>query len=385
MSDRLVWPRDRNGCYSVKSGYHWLHSVNVVRRLHHPSSSTTVDTDCWKMMWKTNAPPQKKIKTFLWRALRNAIAAFVKLFIRKCSQTPLYPLCNCYPETVKHMLLLCSWVETIRFGSPLSLRVDKCSISTLDVWLCNTFFTIGTEQNDGDGIKTTICFLCWHIWKERCKAVIEQCSPSSRDTIQRASNVANEFLSSRERYQANHNPRPKNLAHNTAWSAPLSPLVKLNVDAAWDPISKSVGIGMVVRDHNGQFLEGKSLLAQADSTLLAECLACLERCRFASNRGDQLVSFEFDCLEAVKSINGDISRGKWEIYPILSNIRDFLLAFRSCSWTWIRRIANEAADHLAQLAKSRMCNEVWAYRPPSSLTFILNKDGLPCPPNKCLV
>ncbi|CAL8998931.1 unnamed protein product [Prunus brigantina] len=378
MSDRLVWPRDRNGCYSVKSGYHWLHSVNAVRHSNIPSSSTTVDSDCWKLMWKTNVPP--KIKTFLWRALRNAIATFGNLFRRKCARTPLCPLCNCYHETAEHMLLLCPWVETVWFGSPLSLRIDKGSISTLDVWLCNTFSNIGTEQNDGDGIKSLVCFLCWHIWKERCKAVMEQCSPSPQDTIQRASNAANEFLSFKERRQGNRSPRPQILVHNLAWSPPLSPLVKLNVDAAWDPISKSVGIGMVVRDHDGQFLAGKSLLAQADSALMAECLACLEGCRFASDRGDQWVSFESDCLEAVKSINGDISRGKWEIYPILSNIRDFLVAFRSCSWTWIRRTANEAADHLAELAKLRMCNEVWADTPPSSLTFILNKDGLPCPP-----
>ncbi|BFG20197.1 hypothetical protein CerSpe_064710 [Prunus speciosa] len=152
------------------------------------------------------------------------------------------------------------------------------------------------------------------------------------------------------------------------------------MDVAWDPISKSVSIGMVVVDHNGQFLACKSMLAQANSALMAECLACQEGCKFASNRGYQMVSFESNCLEAVKSTNGDISRGKWEIYPIHSNIRDFLLAFRSYSWTWIRRIANEAADHLAELAKSRMRNEVWAFRPPSSLTFILNKDGLSCPP-----
>ncbi|KAI5325838.1 hypothetical protein L3X38_034912 [Prunus dulcis] len=133
-------------------------------------------------------------------------------------------------------------------------------------------------------------------------------------------------------------PRPQNLGHHTAWSPPLNPLVKLNADVAWDPISKSMGIGVVVKDHIGQFLAGKSLLAQADLALMAECLACLERCRFASEMGDQLVSFESDCLEAVKTINGDISREKWEIYPILSNIRDFLLALRSCSWTWIPHV-----------------------------------------------
>ncbi|CAB4289480.1 unnamed protein product [Prunus armeniaca] len=131
--------------------------------------------------------------------------------------------------------------------------MDKCSISTLDVWLCSMFSTIGMEQNDVDRIKIIICFFYWHIWKERCKVVMEQRSPSHRDTIQRSSNKANEFLSSMERRQANRSPRPQNLVHNTTWLRPLSRLVKLNMDAAWDPISKSVSIGMVVRDHNGQF------------------------------------------------------------------------------------------------------------------------------------
>ncbi|CAL2262249.1 unnamed protein product [Prunus armeniaca] len=169
--------------------------------------------------------PPSQIKTFLWRALRNPITIFANLFRRRCTQTFLCPLCNCYPKTVEHMLLLCPWIETVWFGIPLSLRVDKCSISTLDVWLCNTFSTIGTEQNDGDEIKTIICFLYWHIWKERCKAVMEQCSPSLslRDTIQRASKAANEFFSSRESRQANCSPRPQNLVHNTTWSPPLNP------------------------------------------------------------------------------------------------------------------------------------------------------------------
>lgn len=86
--------------------------------------------------------------------------------------------------------------------------------------------------------------------------------------------------------------------------------------------------------------------------------------------------FKSNCLEAVKSINSDISRRKWGSYPILSNIKDSFLAFRYWSWTSIRITANETADNLAELAKSRMYNEVWAYRPPSSFTFILNRDGL---------
>ncbi|CAB4319594.1 unnamed protein product [Prunus armeniaca] len=144
--------------------------------------------------------------------------------------------------------------------------MDKCSISTLDVWLCSMFSTIGMEQNDVDRIKIIICFFLLAHMEGEVQGSNGQRSPSHRDTIQRSSN---KLMSSFPPWNApsNRSPRPQNLVHNTTWLRPLSRLVKLNMDAAWDPISKSVSIGMVVRDHNGQFLAGKSLLAQADLAL----------------------------------------------------------------------------------------------------------------------
>ncbi|BBH05613.1 Tetratricopeptide repeat-like superfamily protein, partial [Prunus dulcis] len=51
----------------------------------------------------------------------------------------------------------------------------------------------------------------------------------------------------------------------------------------------------------------------------------------------------------------------------------------SASNFMVPRGANRAADAAAQRARRRMCDEVWASSPPSSLVFVLQADGLPCP------
>ncbi|ONH91052.1 hypothetical protein PRUPE_8G090500 [Prunus persica] len=61
--DRLVWPFEKNGCYSVKSGYHWLHSSSITRQQNRPSSSRNADAVCWKFVWRIKAPP--KIGNFI--------------------------------------------------------------------------------------------------------------------------------------------------------------------------------------------------------------------------------------------------------------------------------------------------------------------------------
>ncbi|CAL2248626.1 unnamed protein product [Prunus armeniaca] len=48
LPDRLIWPMERNGSYSVRSGYHWLHNIECRRRNPRPSSSMAIDPRLWK-------------------------------------------------------------------------------------------------------------------------------------------------------------------------------------------------------------------------------------------------------------------------------------------------------------------------------------------------
>ncbi|KAI5352407.1 hypothetical protein L3X38_005298 [Prunus dulcis] len=219
------------------------------------------------------------------------------------------------------------------------------------------------------------------IWKDRCKAVLEHISPSPARTTHAASIAINEFLGSLDhgRHQTEH-PTLSNDNQQQLWNPPASPFVKVNVDASWNPNSKRVGIGILIRNTHGDFIKGSSIPSVANSAIEAEAQACLEGCKLAAEMGYRHVTFESDCKEIISPLKGPLSNGRWEIYPILSTVRDVLNCFQTYVWTWIPRTANQAADHLAMLAISRMSPEVWVNRPPSSLMHILNKDGLPCPP-----
>ncbi|BFG34632.1 hypothetical protein CerSpe_209060 [Prunus speciosa] len=184
----------------------------------------------------------------------------------------------------------------------------------------------------------------------RLSPVLEHISLSPARTIHAASIAINEFLGSLD--HGRHQTEPPTLSNDNQqllWNPPASPFVKVNVDASWNPNSKRVGIGILIRNTHGEFIKGTSIPSVANFAIEAEALACLKGCKLAAEMGYRQVSFESDCKETYV-------------------------------WIWIPRTANQAVDHLAILANSRISPEVWVNRPPSSLLHILNKDGLPCPP-----
>lgn len=47
----------------------------------------------------------------------------------------LCPICEEHPETVEHMLLLCTWNHGVWFGGALNYHVGTQEITTFDLWL----------------------------------------------------------------------------------------------------------------------------------------------------------------------------------------------------------------------------------------------------------
>ncbi|OMP10786.1 hypothetical protein COLO4_04272 [Corchorus olitorius] len=84
-NDEIIWPVNKDGNYTVKSGYHVMKDNEVASMKKSPSSSHTVSRDVWKNIWKIQAPT--KVQNFLWRACHNALATYQNLWKRKIIQT----------------------------------------------------------------------------------------------------------------------------------------------------------------------------------------------------------------------------------------------------------------------------------------------------------
>lgn len=104
-NDRLIWPWNKSGIYTVKLGYHWHHSITIRSIPDNSHTFHRVNPMIWKIIWRLKTLP--KIRSFLWRVLANAIPTFFNLYRRKIAVSPLCPVCHSFDETIEHLLLLC--------------------------------------------------------------------------------------------------------------------------------------------------------------------------------------------------------------------------------------------------------------------------------------
>lgn len=106
---------NRNGCYSVKSGYMVARSLKEDVVIKDPSTSNQIPKSLWKCIWNIAVPP--KIQQFLWRIGAGAVATKDALYRRACAKDPMCPLCMEEKETMEHLLFLCPWTKYCCLGS----------------------------------------------------------------------------------------------------------------------------------------------------------------------------------------------------------------------------------------------------------------------------
>lgn len=103
--DRLVWPYDKRGRFTVKSRYHWefsgMHDHVGLPLSHGNSLSPRVRTFTWKL----NIHP--KIRHFLWKSFHGALMTMANLFRWKSAHSSLCLICHVSNETIDHLLLPC--------------------------------------------------------------------------------------------------------------------------------------------------------------------------------------------------------------------------------------------------------------------------------------
>ena len=90
QEDCTVWPRNRDGNYSVKIGYQLLGELE--NREVASGSNTDDSRKFWKWMWSLKIP--NKIKHFGWRACTESLPTMANLHRQKVLQSSLCSNCN---------------------------------------------------------------------------------------------------------------------------------------------------------------------------------------------------------------------------------------------------------------------------------------------------
>jgi hypothetical protein len=89
------------------------------------------------------------------------------------------------------------------------------------------------------------------------------------------------------------------------WSLPPEGMVFINVDAALFPPSRRMGIGVVIRNHNGECSVACSeLVMEVTTPEVAEALALHRALSLAETEGFDRVIVASDCLSLIQRLNG---------------------------------------------------------------------------------
>ncbi|KAB2616581.1 hypothetical protein D8674_023169 [Pyrus ussuriensis x Pyrus communis] len=375
--DWLIWEFNKNECYSVKSGYRWLQDRSLELRDTCRPSVRGVPRSLWKGIWKLEVPP--KLRHFLWLTVHGCLPTRDALFRQRSSQTSTYPICCCHDETTEHMFLSCSWVEPIWFGGALGYKVDRLSLPDWVDWFQAVFSPNMCTTGDTKWQRSYIVFTCWCIWKARCDFVfngVPLCPPKVLAAITMA---VSSFFGAKAAAGCRNVGYGRKENQAVRWCAPVNPFVKINVDASWSKASKLGFAGVIARGQDRRMVAAARYAIRAPSAAAAEATTLMHGCQLGAALGLRYVILESDSLEAIKCLSSSLSVGSWEAFPMLARVKQMGRDFLDCRWSWVPRLANCVAHELASVDFPEMCDVVWVERPPSSLVFVLNNDGLPCP------
>jgi ribonuclease HI len=340
--DEWGWTQEDNGVFSVRSAYRMLSSIQQATQ---PAS--TCSKTCWKKLWKLLVPP--KVRAFWWRVIKGFVPSRQVLNFRHVEKVGFCEACGKQEESIFHALFECTWARL--FWSELKITANvKVPQFHPNTWAMDVIDSKVMVESQTSMI---LCG-CWAAWQERNARKHGERGRSVTDSVRWAMQTSLDLShSSREK------PR-KVLKPKEHWKPPAEGVIKINTDASFQEQEMTGGIGLVVRDHQGNLVRGQALwYGHAESALSMEALAIREGARLAQERGYVHVVIESDSLMAVNLCNAD-DQNRSKLRAIVQEIRDITRAFASFSILAVGREANNAAHLCAKHKRTQDYFKAWA-------------------------
>ncbi|CAA7017512.1 unnamed protein product [Microthlaspi erraticum] len=259
--DVFVWPYTTNTVYTVKSGY-WVatHVVEDGERIEPPPGPIEVK----KKIWKLQIPP--KIQHFLWKTIAGAIPTAERLCSRILNIDPMCQRCCLYEETINHVLFNCQHANSIWRCAGFT-QFDRSDISLEDN--IRMLFQILEMQSLTEEKRFLPMWMSWMIWKSRNDFLFAHRNVHPQNDVEKGVQAVAEWFIANP--STTIQERRICVTPTSCWEPPSSGWLKCNFDSTYRSSASCMGVGWIIRDDKGQYIEsGWAKLPQVDTPLQAE-------------------------------------------------------------------------------------------------------------------
>ncbi|KAL4332119.1 hypothetical protein GQ457_07G022500 [Hibiscus cannabinus] len=273
--------------------------------------------------------------------------------------------CGENSESLEHILFFCPFAQAVWKASRISYCPDRIGFPGFSSWwfkLCKLAF----KGNFGDGLNL-LAYLCWHIWKARNAFTFSGIISDPVETWLCAEasflEFANSVYKTKENNVKDHVPTPQ-------WTPPPLGSIKINCDASFDVGSSLASAAAILRDNKGHLIGGISKCFRASSAGMAEAIALRLGMTQALKEGFSSIVMESDNAGLISRLQS-LSFSSRDSAPIENDIIEMSSNFYSCSFSFVKRCCNRAADWVARATQAHACPVNWVSVVPSELLSLL--------------
>ncbi|GAU29262.1 hypothetical protein TSUD_392120 [Trifolium subterraneum] len=335
--DKVVWEEQRNGCYSVKSGYKLAMLYIIGSDKYHVMGN-------WNGIWKAQAP--HKARHLLWRLCRGCLPTRSRLLERRVECTLNCPVCDEEIEDELHVFFRCAVARDSWIAAGLSSVLHNAMYQQTNA-MDHIFTICSNESSDTIG---RVAMLLWCIWHNHNDKLWN-------DNVQMPRQIGRHAFDAWNDWYSVHKLQSNNVSENTEadlvrWEKPALDWVKCNVDVAFVSGSGRTSMGLCFRDNNGHFMASMTQWQQTViSSVEGEAWALLLAMEEARYRGLDRVQLESDSKVLIEAIHMK-RRGNSEFLSIVHDILSLMSSFINFEVKFVRRQANLVAHTLARAANS---------------------------------
>lgn len=186
------------------------------------------------------------------------------------------------------------------------------------------------------------------LWYRRNKFVFEKKFWGPVRVVQTAVTVLEGFYSANEK-RANMNKGEGGERGRCYWRCPTDVAFKVNFDGAVDKGLSKVGMGVVIRDRQGEVVAAMSISRRdVQNPFLAEGMALWRAMVFCIETGIVDVIFEGDAKELIEVVMSDEEVDSWG-GQIVEDIKQLRYQHRNWKVVFRHRESNEVAHNLAKM------------------------------------